>query len=89
MPLCHPLVDCEDSRFQLLDDAERILAKKPKAVKNAKAVDMECSLKVSSACRRIVSRITAMILQVAVQVLEDNVWRSALCDQLFRVALQV
>lgn len=55
---------------ELLDDAERILAKKPKAVKNAKAVDMECSLK------------------VAVQVLEDNVWRSALCDQLFRVALQ-
>ncbi|KAK6056585.1 Noc2p family protein [Cooperia oncophora] len=55
---------------ELLDDAEHILAKKPKAVKNAKMVDMEC------------------ILKVGAPVLEENVWRSALCDYLFRITLQ-
>ncbi|XGW07386.1 hypothetical protein V3C99_010513 [Haemonchus contortus] len=55
---------------ELLNDAEHILAKKPKSLKDAKIVDMECTLKIGA------------------PVLDASVWRSALCDHLFRVTLQ-
>uniref|UniRef100_A0A158QPR3 Nucleolar complex protein 2 homolog n=1 Tax=Haemonchus placei TaxID=6290 RepID=A0A158QPR3_HAEPC len=49
-----------------------LATEKPKSLKDAKVVDMECTLKVC----------------VGAPMLDISVWRSALCDHLFRVTLQ-